>query len=224
MVKTVHFSKSSVLPPISITRYFDPGRAKTSDTVASPFSLANSLIFISLQCIEAASGSKAISSCSGALFDTSILKFLAFYEHFQGEKKKNKTSYICDNSRICDHVSNSQHQSDLYSSSSCIFLSLFHFHLFTHRREGKANLCNFSVITLQAASFINCFAAGLQMAGTVMTHRMSFSLYFSSPVLSRIISIARSLRYFNEWAKTTKASIFFPFRAVSFVFLSNVCN
>ena len=71
---------------------------------------------------------------------------------------------------------------------------------------------------------MNCLAAGLQMAGTVMTHRMSFSLYFSSPVLSRMISIARSLRYLNEWAKTAKASIFFPFRAVSFVFLSNVCN
>ena len=86
------------------------------------------------------------------------------------------------------------------------------------------NKFNFSIITLHAASLMNCLAAGLQMAGTVMTHRMSFSLYFSSPVLSRIISIARSLRYLNEWAKTTKASIFFPFRAVSFVFLSNVCN
>ena len=50
------------LPPISITRYFDPGLTKTSDILASPFSLLNYLIFISLQYIDAASGSKAISS------------------------------------------------------------------------------------------------------------------------------------------------------------------
>ena len=81
-VKTVYFSESSVLPPISITMYFDPGRAKTSDIVASPFSLANFLIFISLQYIEAASGSKAISSYSGVVFDI----ISAF--HSRGKKRQ----------------------------------------------------------------------------------------------------------------------------------------
>ena len=61
--------KKHSLPPISITRYLDPGLAKTSDTLASPFLLENSLIFFSRQYAEAHSGSKAMSSCSGLSAD-----------------------------------------------------------------------------------------------------------------------------------------------------------
>ena len=54
-----------LLPPISITKYFAPGRAKTSETTASPLSLLKSLIFFSLQYTDADSGSKAMTTCSG---------------------------------------------------------------------------------------------------------------------------------------------------------------
>ena len=57
------------LPPISITRYLDPGLANTSDTLASPLLLEKSLIFFSRQYAEAHSGSKAMSSCSGLSAD-----------------------------------------------------------------------------------------------------------------------------------------------------------
>ena len=53
------------LPPISITKYFAPGRAKTSETPASPLSFVKSLIFFSLQYTDADSGSKAMTTCSG---------------------------------------------------------------------------------------------------------------------------------------------------------------
>ena len=53
------------LPPISITKYFAPGRAKTSETPASPLSFVKSLNFFSLQYTDADSGSKAMTTCSG---------------------------------------------------------------------------------------------------------------------------------------------------------------
>lgn len=55
------------LPPMSITKYLEPGHVNTLDTSVSPFSSVKSLIFLSWQKIAATSGSNASFNCSGLL-------------------------------------------------------------------------------------------------------------------------------------------------------------
>ena len=58
------FINISRVPPISIITYRELGRAKISDTLASPFWSVKSLSFLSRQKIAPPSGSNAMINCS----------------------------------------------------------------------------------------------------------------------------------------------------------------